>query len=74
MIIINQDRDESVIFEKEKIHIFMEIQDDKLRGFSLMSDDDFLGTFDTLEEVEDEMQALFDYDKEYFVVSGYSDY
>lgn len=77
MLIINQDRDDSFMFEKEydkdKIHVFTVINNNKLFGFNLMFEDDILGNFATYDEAEVEMIKLLNYDREYFIVSGFDE-
>lgn len=86
MFIITQDRDLCVEFKQEKLYIRTIVNKNILFGFSIMygdgsiaegqeeDDDIVIGTFETYELCEEELEKMYACDKEYFVVDGFEDY
>lgn len=75
MIIISQDRDNSVTFRKgNKIEGVIIVQNGMYMGINLIVNTRLMGTFNTYEEVEQEINNILNCKYEFYIVNGFSDY
>jgi len=73
MFIINQDRDK--IYNCEgKLYASPAIHKEKLLGINLYDNKNFLGTFDSIEQIMDEINKIVNFKSTYYCVNGYSDF
>ena len=75
MIIINQDRDNSVQLQKNDfLNIKINTYENKIIGYSLYINNINLGTFDTLKDVILEKYRILNCKYSYYIVNGFKDY
>jgi len=71
--IVNQDRDQIYLFTgNEPLYTAVIIYEDTVIGFNLLMSDKALGTFDSLQEVVEEVNRIFNNKDEIYAISGYS--
>lgn len=75
MVVLNQDRDIILSFEKgDELKSELSIYEGIPQGINILFHDTVIGTFDTIQEVVDEITNIINCEYDYYVVSGFSDY
>ena len=76
MLIYSKDRDQTFNFagENHNFHTDAKWYQGVCAGINLYCDDFMLGTFDTVQEIIDEIDAIYNCPGDIYYVSGYSDY
>lgn len=75
MLVISQDRDSSVTFNKgNKIDANVVFNGDTYMGINLIVNKRVMGTFDTLEEILAEVKNIYNCVYDFYVVEGFRDY
>lgn len=72
MTIINQDRDHMYQFNSERLYKMARHYQGVLIGYNLYLGSNLLGTFDTVEEVEQEECMLLNCKHDIYAINGYS--
>lgn len=75
MFILNQDRDTLYPYQNgDLLQTKENIVDGKMYGLNLFLEENFLGTFDSVLEIADEMKNIINCKYQYYVVGGFWDY
>lgn len=74
MWVLNQDRDAIYRMIDEDLMSVPVMCEHVLIGFNLFMEDHFLGTFNSLNEVQKEMIEIMNCEYEFYTISGFSHY
>lgn len=75
MFIINQDRDCIIqLQETSKLNYEIITKDNIFIGYNLLIDGIPIGTFDTINDLENEINNIYNCKYTYYITNGFSDY